>query len=229
MSKFSLSSRFLKKVKNKNRKTIRILIASILFLLIIAFIILNEIYSYFYINLTDYILITTVIIILWYATETFLLRKEAQRNTLISVKPILVIYNYAVGNLHIGNIGNGPALNIEFRISQFHQSDGYTNLRNFLRSMRDNIYNLKKEEDRHIEADNDLFLDYLSVNKPDFQYGIKNNFAIILIYNDMFGNRYQTVVRVNKVKDNWFVLKQILYGSYKSGELLKFPKHIISS
>ena len=189
----------------------------------------ENINSYFDINLADYILVITAIIILWYATETFLLRKEAQRNTLISVKPILVIYNYAVGDLHIGNIGNGPALNIEFRISQFHQSGGYTNLRNFLRSISDKMYNLKKDEDWHIETDNDLFLDYISTTKPDFQYGIKNNFAIILVYNDMFGNRYHTIVRVYKVKDNYFVLKQTLFGSYESGELLKFPKYIISS
>lgn len=200
-----------------------------LFLLISLFIFLNTVYSYFDINLADYILVITALIIFWYATETFLLRKESQRNTLISVKPILVIYNYAIGDLHIGNIGNGPALNIEFRISQFHQSGGYTNLRNFLHDISDKIFSLKKGEDWQIDVDNNLFLDYLSATKSDFQYGIKNNFAIILIYNDMFNNRYQTIVRVYKVKDNYFVLKQTLYGSFESGELMKFPKYIISS
>ena len=114
-----------------------ILILSFIFIIFAIINIITEI------ELNIYILLLTAIIIFWYSYETFLLRKESQKNTVLGVKPILVIYRYNTigpnGELEIGNIGNGPSLNIEFRISQFHHSGGYTNLRNFLTQVDDNI------------------------------------------------------------------------------------------
>jgi len=202
---------------------------SLLFLglLLAIFYVMNEVKGIFEIR-NEYILIITALIIFWYTTETFLLRKEAQRNTKISVEPILVIDGYAIGDLDISNIGNGPALNIEVKISQFHETGGYTYLQNFLREKSDYIYNLQKNKSTTIFTNNKLFLDYLSASKPNFKYGIKNNFAIIFSYNDMFSNRYQSIIRLKKIDKHRFLLKQTLFGSFETGELMQFPKNLIS-
>lgn len=219
--------------KSKFKKIINFLYrVRIIIILIVIFVIFVILHTCTKIELNVYILFITAIVIFWYSYETFLVRKEAQKNTILGVKPILVIYWYHPigpnGELEIGNIGNGPALNIEFRISQFHNSGGYTNLRSFLTIIDNNIYHLKKDEKTKINVDSDLFNDYFSATKPEFVYGIKNNFAIILSYNDMFNNRYQTIVRVYKTEENFYLFKQTLFGSLETGELLKFPIHIIT-
>lgn len=202
-------------------------------LLFIIFLIINELKQIIDLDLGNYVLIFTGLIILWYTIETFLLRKEAQRNTLNSVKPILVVDKYFPGGaLTIINLGNGPALNIESRISYFHETGGYTYLQEILQNTEASYYHISKKDQKNISISKDKFKEYYSGIYTNTGTGIGSSFAIILIYNDMFNNPYQTVVRVEVNKDvsnlpENCLFKQTLFDSYESGELVRFPKHII--
>ena len=143
------------------------------------------------------------------------------RNQLfIQEKPVLRIdTSDNVISVTITNVGHGTALNIETRISQIHESGGFTHLDNLLEDDERTIYSLGKDEQYKIEPEGEIFDDYINAAKTDFQWGQKGVFAVIATYEDINRRTYYTIAlfKVNSEKD--FILKSTKTGDYSSGNL----------
>jgi hypothetical protein len=219
--------------KIKLSKKLLVIFKLTLLSLVLVLIATNEFFNFLSESTNYYVLILTGIVIFWYAYETYLLRKEAQKNTINSVKPILIVDRYLFGGaLEVINVGSGPALNIESRISYFHGTGEYTRLQEILKETESNYYHIAKNTKKNISINREIFEDYYSGIYNENGVGIGNSFALILTYNDMFGNKYQTVVRVevNRKVENLpenCLFKQTLFDSYDRGELVRFPKNVI--
>lgn len=195
----------------------------LIFILLAFFVIFVIIKILSKINLSDYILLITAAVIFWYSYETFLLRLQTQKNTVLNVKPILSVKAILDNlGLEVENIGYGPALNIEISISHLNLSGDYTNLRNFSRVDSNNYFNIGRDKIEYVtEIDINLFRSYCDEIRNS---GNSPSFTIILIYKDLFGNRFQTIRRIFADLKNKYTFKESLFGSYDNGELLKFKK-----
>ena len=178
-----------------------------------------------YINLNywnSFVLLITGIIITWYTIETRKLRIEAQKTNKYSFRPIIVakyITSESMGRreLKIMNIGKGPALNIEFRISQIHKEGGYTNLRDL--APHEKFNNLSADEKQDIRRITTIG-SYSKAEGSDFINGIKNKFAIIFTYEDIAGFKYQTTTLIEVVKGAP-IIKKTITAEYDTGVLKK--------
>lgn len=78
-------------------------------------------------SITIIILFFTALILVYYTYETYLLRKEANYQTHLGVRPLVKMFrNKRIEDdpteIYIQNIGKGPALNIEIRISELQKN-----------------------------------------------------------------------------------------------------------
>ncbi len=132
-------------------------------------------------------------------------------------------------SLTVKNIGNGSALNIELRISQFHPNGGYTNLRNLLIEGFDNFYNFPKGISREITINPNVLQSYIETDTSEFGYGIKDRIAIILTYEDLIGEKFCTVVKVTVQDNKHLTVRNTITSSYDSGNLPQLPIHVITA
>ena len=165
-------------------------------------------------------LIVTAVIILWYTWETKKLREEAQRTNKLSFRPVVVPkYLSSVSNdsrhMKIMNIGRGPALNIECRISQIHPNGGYTNLRDIAANEKFN--NLSPDESQNLRGITTIDL-YTQAKASEFKNGVQDKFAIIFTYEDIAKFPYNTVTLI-EASDGNPVIKNTITNEYDTGNL----------
>lgn len=166
----------------------------------------------------------TAIVILQYTMETYRLKQINVKQLNYQKRPILEILSRGewACSFMLRNIGKGPALNIELRISQIHPNGGFTNLRNLAEDERRELFNLGEGEEQSTTSFCEIIDDYRKADKPDFSYGVKGVFAIIATYEDIDRNPYYTISLMKvRPERNDYILKTTKTGSYKSGELEK--------
>jgi hypothetical protein len=179
--------------------------------------------SIWYKNLSFWNLVAVIItacIIVWYSWETRRLRIEAQKTNKYYFRPLVVSHYISSESggrryLKIKNIGKGPALNIECRISQIHKKDGYTNLRAL--SPNEKFNNLNVDEKQTIKRITTIDL-YSKANGSEFMYGVTNKFVIIFTYEDWAGFKYFTVTQIDVIEGEP-VIKKTITDEYNSGNL----------
>lgn len=166
----------------------------------------------------------TAIAILQYTKETYWLKQVSIKQLNYQKRPILKILSHGewACSFMLKNIGKGPALNIELRISQIHPNGGFTNLRNLAEDGRRELFNLGENEEQSTTSFCEIIDDYRKAEKPDFSYGVKGVFAVIATYEDINRNFYYTIslLKVRPERDD-YILKTTKTGHYKSGELEK--------
>lgn len=172
------------------------------------------------------VLSLTAIALFWYSWETRKLRIEAQTTNKYSSRPMVVVRRItsAQGNSNwrdviITNIGKGPALNIEARISQIHPNGGYT----YLVDLSDDgkFNNLGAEKDQIIHRVTTIEA-YLQAQGTNFSHGVQGKHVIIFTYEDIAGMKYHTVTLIENVR-GVPTIKKTITGDYSSGKL----KHIL--
>ncbi len=158
------------------------------------------------------ILIVTAIIIYKYTCETNLLRK-------LSARPVLKIINTkSNGSFNIANIGKGPALNVELRISQVHKNGGRTNLRNLLENEEQRHFiNLGENEEVNTKGEGTTY-NYIKADKQGFEHGEKDFFQIVATYCDIYNKKHYTVA-LFKVIGQDYILKKTFVGEYNGSNL----------
>lgn len=168
------------------------------------------------------ILSITALIIFLYTLETKKLRVEAQKTNKYSFRPVIVakyIFSEYGGrrDLKIKNIGKGPALNIECRISQIQKKGGYTNLRDL--NPNEKFNNLSPDEMQIIRRITTID-QYSKAEESEFKHGIADKFVIIFTYEDIARFRYQTVTLIEMVGGTP-VIKTTVTKEYDSGNLAR--------
>lgn len=98
-----------------NNTFITSVVGGLAYFLVVLFIedIYNETFKS--LNLNNFILLGTLIAIVWYSLETRLLKNATNVANTIQSEPLLVL-QYEGENLYIINYGKGPAFNIEMKI-----------------------------------------------------------------------------------------------------------------
>jgi len=166
----------------------------------------------------------TAITILQYTKETYWLKQINVKQLNYQKRPILKILSHGewACSFMLENIGKGPALNIELRISQIHPNGGFTNLRNLAEDERRELFNLGEREEQSTTSFCEIIDDYQKAEKLDFSYGVKGVFAVIATYEDIDRNPYYTISLLKvRPERNDYILKTTKTGGYKSGELEK--------
>src|SRR5581483_5274000 len=128
----------------------------------------------FLITAQNTILLLTGAIVLWYTYETYLLRRDAQANTLNSLRPILVLDEEGAKGplLMVHNVGHGAAINIEVRIAQFHKSKpDYVNLRKLSLDISQ-FMTLAPQAKKKLITDMSILATYMKAEGSEFQNGI---------------------------------------------------------
>jgi hypothetical protein len=127
------------------------------------------------------ILAITAYWIIKYTRETQSLRELAVQQRVDSVRPIVTFQVVGPYKVAIANIGKGPALDIEFRLSQIHETGGLTNLRNLIvqDEVRD-LLNLGESERAPLPSSgSETIRQYALAQEPDWAWGQRGVFAVI--------------------------------------------------
>jgi len=164
--------------------------------------------------ITIVILLLTGSVIFWYTLET-------KRTRLLSARPVLKIVNTrSNGSLNIKNIGKGPALNIELRISQVHRNGGRTNLRNLLElEQQRHFVNLGEGEGINTKGEG-VVQKYIEAKGSDFAHGVRGVFIIVALYQDIYNEKYYTLT-LFKIVGPDYILKKTFVGEYGRNSLPK--------
>lgn len=167
----------------------------------------------------------TAIVIIQYTKETYWLKQINIKQLNYQKRPILKITTDGdwACSFMLKNIGKGPALNIELRISQIHPNGGFTNLQNLANDSQRKFFNLGDGEAQSTTSFCEILDDYIKAKKDDFLYGVKGVFSIIATYEDVDRNPYYTIILLKIITESSerYILKTIKTGNYKSGELDK--------
>ena len=166
-----------------------------------------------------------------YTRETQALREDNQKllklnyqTRIEEMKPVVVFANYGVDDsVTLKNIGKGPALDIELRISQIHTTGGLTNLRNCLGSeAQRHLFNLGVNDSKRLNPDTTL--QYTLAKGSEFSYGIKDAFVLLATYQDIERRPYYTMTAIRIAWDGnnpVGVMKRTKFADYTSGETEK--------
>jgi hypothetical protein len=150
--------------------------------------------------------------------------KESRNFRKDSVRPIIVFEVIAPYNLAIRNIGKGPALDIELRLSQVHQNGGLTNLRNLIEEDRErHLLNLAENENLELGGSNNIRA-YALAQDPAWQWGHRDVFAVIATYYDIHRHPYYTAALVRTLPngtERMLVLKSTKTAFFGSGNIEK--------
>jgi hypothetical protein len=142
---------------------------------------------------SDLIMWFTFIAIIWYSYETLELRREAQRQNLTLIAPIVILY---IDNEEIiaENIGNGPAFELSIDKIYLVKEKGIEAVFNL--DLGQNL--LKKGEKKPlkgtVEINGEKILDSTSYIKPKYT---DKEFLININYLDMYRNRYYSKIKTS--------------------------------
>ena len=156
--------------------------------------------------------------------ETRRIREDGSQQRIDSFRPIVTFEVAEDYTLAISNIGKGPALDAELRISQILLNGGLTNLGNLLvREDERSLLNLG-ESQRVKLGGADVVRRYAFAVDPSMKWGQSGVFALVCTYSDINGLPYYTVSLVRSVEngaERKLVLKNTRTASYKTGTIEK--------
>lgn len=137
-------------------------------------------------------------------------------------RPIIVFEVVDPYKLAIRNIGKGPALDIELRLSQVHQNGGLTNLRNLVTDdVQRDLLNLGESERIELSGA-DTIRTYAFAQAPEWQWGQRDVFAAIATYSDINRRPYYTISLIRTFPngaERKLVLKNTKTANYESGNI----------
>jgi hypothetical protein len=159
-----------------------------------------------------------------YTKETQHLREDAFQQRIDSIRPIIVFEIVGPYKLAVKNIGRGPALDVELRLSQIHRNGGLTNLQNLLvREGERNLLNLG-ENDKQELGGSDSVREYAFAQGSSMRWGQRDVFAAIATYVDINRRPYYSVSLVRSLPagtERLLVLKSTKTADYKAGTIEK--------
>lgn len=159
-----------------------------------------------------------------YTKETQLLREDALRQRIDSFRPVIAFEVAEPYKLAIRNIGKGPALDIELRLSQVHPNGGLTHLGNLIVQEEErNLLNLGENEEAELRGSDNVRA-YALAQEASMQWGQPGVFAAIATYSDINRLPYYTVSLVRSLPsgtERRLVLKSTKTADYGSGNIEK--------
>lgn len=159
-----------------------------------------------------------------YTRETQGLREDAFQQRIDSFRPVIVFQLAGPYKFAIHNIGKGPALDIELRLSQVHPNGGLTNLRNFIgEDVERNLLNLG-ENGRAELGGSDNVRAYALAQAPEWRSGQRDVFVAIATYSDINRRPYYSVSLVHTIQsgaERRLVMKSTKAAYYGSGNIEK--------
>jgi|ERR1035437_209701 hypothetical protein len=162
--------------------------------------------------------------ILVYTKETQRLREDAFQQRIDSFRPVIVFELAGPYKFAIKNIGKGPALDIELRLSQVHPNGGLTNLRNFIGEEAErNLLNLGENGRAELGGSNNVRA-YALAQEPEWRWGQRDVFVAIATYSDINRRPYYSVSLVHTLPsgaERLLVMKSTKAAYYGSGNIEK--------
>ncbi len=156
--------------------------------------------------------------------ETRRIREDAYQQRIDSFRPIVTFEVVNSYKLALRNIGKGPALDAELRISQILLNGDLTNLQNLLaREDERNLINLGEGE-RVGLGGSDVVRMYSLAIDPSMKWGQPGVFAVVCTYSDINRLPYYTISIVRSIENGTerkLVLKNTKTASYTSGTIEK--------
>jgi len=120
-----------------------------------------------------------------YTKETQLLRQEAIEQRIDGERPLVTFTLAAPYQLTSENIRKGPALDVEFRLSQVHPNGHLTNLSYLISNDAErHILNLGENEHAGLGGSENVRA-YAFAESPAMRWGTRDVFAAIATYEDV--------------------------------------------
>ncbi len=154
--------------------------------------------------------------------ETEHIREDAYQQRIDSFRPIVM---FDVGDdyrLGLRNIGKGPALNAELRISHISLNGGLASLGNVIARDADRSLLNLGEGQRIDLGESDVVREYAIASGPMVKLGQPSAFAIICTYLDINRLPYYIVSTIRSIETGAtrkLVLKSIRTASYSTGTI----------
>lgn len=161
------------------------------------------------------------------AGQLWIMHQSAEQATteqIDNLRPVIIFEVAGQYKLAIKNIGKGPALDVELRLSQVHPNGGLTNLRNLIDDdAQRNLLNLGPSDRTELEGSKDIRA-YAFGQGFDWQWGKRDVFAAIATYDDINRRPYYTLSLVHTLPDGVerkLVLKSTKTAYYGSANFEK--------
>lgn len=175
---------------------------------------------------TAEILFLTFIAILQYTKETYWLKQVQQKQLDHERTPIIVISKGNKGeyaSFKIKNIGKGPAINVELRISSINKNGGFSNLMDLADDSMRHSLNLFAGEEISTEQFRERLREYTG---PGGSNNIEDYvFAIIATYESVTRDPFysMSLFKVMPLPSDKreYILKTTKFADYKKGSLSK--------
>lgn len=146
--------------------------------------------------------------------------REAVQERIDNSRPVVTFEIVGPYMLAIKNIGKGPALDVELRLSQVHENGGLTNLRNFIENDAErNLLNLGENERVELGGTDNVRA-YAFAEAPPWQWGHRDVFAAISSYSDINRRNYYTVALVRSLhhgNERRLVMKSTKTAPFENG------------
>src|ERR1700722_8956097 len=138
------------------------------------------------------------------AGQLYILKQSADQaasERIDSFRPVIVFELAGPYKFAIKDIGRGPALDIELRLSQIHSNGGLTNLRNMIGNEADrNLLNLGQGDGIELGGYDNVRA-YAFAQGEEWKWGQKDVFAAIATYSDINRRPYYTLSLVHILSD----------------------------
>lgn len=148
--------------------------------------------------------------------------RDAIQQRIDNFRPIVVFEVVDPYKLAIRNIGKGPAIDIELRLSQVHHNGGLTNLRNLVSTdMQRDLLNLGESERTELRGSDNIRA-YAFAQSPEWQWGQRDVFAAIATYSDINRRPYYTISLIRTFPngaERKLVLKSTKTANYERGNI----------
>ncbi len=176
-------------------------------------------------RITELVLLAFTAYWIWlYTTETQRLREDGVQVRIDSARPVVAFTIVNPYRLSIKNIGKGPALDIELRLSQVHPTGGLTSLGNLLTEDSErNLLNLGEAAGAELGG-SDAIRKYAFAQDPSMRWGQRDVFAAIATYVDINRRPYYTVSLIRSIPEGAefrLVLKATKTAYYGNGDIEK--------
>ena len=159
-----------------------------------------------------------------YTTETQRLRQDGVELRIDAVRPVIAFTVINPYKLSVTNIGKGPAMDIELRLSQVQPTGGLTNLANLLtQDAERDLLTLGEAATANLGG-SETIRQYAVAQDPSMRWGQHEVFAAIATYVDINRRPYYTLSLIRSIAEGperRLVLKATKTAYYGSGDIEK--------
>lgn len=149
--------------------------------------------------ISEAILSITAIIVLWYAHETSLMRKEIKKQNILSIRPIITL-KLLKKKVYYHNKGAGPALNITLGAlnngSILDEDEKLKNVTALFEVPPISVLFQKDKEEMKIFGKNISNGKKGTISEPDLFFERGKKLTAIVKYNDFEGTKYLSKIKI---------------------------------